>query len=537
MKKRRIILVNAVLIVFMVSVIVSINKINKTSNTIVIDNVTYALNVNGATASEFPARGDYRVSVTCSNAKASWDYVNWQLDIENVRGNVSCRINFTSTTNQAFSAYIKSLVGTTQGDGEFVDEAATALVPIYSDAVALSESDYGTPTTYSSANDAFETSGTDVTPSSVLSFADSKWTVNRNNQKTWTFYHYQFSVNEDAYYQVCYEFGGASANNRLWIYSGASSILESLNAKSGVSQSDCLGVGYVTTDSYIKVAQAVIGSSASARPTLSFSIKKVPEGSTTSKSVDADFRYEGRNPNNYVKFNDELWRVIGVFDSNSHGQTGEDLVKIIRASTVNAYTFHTSASNTWSSSGIKSILNQTYYNRGESNSACYGYATSSTNMVETKCDFSGIGLSDYYKTMIANVSWYWGGAGNSAVSAVEMYEAERSSSKSPVTASVGLMYASDYGFAVLKSDCSRNTSLNLYNTPACVSNNWLSGFNWTMSTNSSNSAYAFESDYNGALVSANVTTGANIKPVVYLNSNVHYIAGSGTARNPYIIGI
>ena len=27
-----------------------------------------------------------------------------------------------------------------------------------------------------------------------------------------------------------------------------------------------------------------------------------------------DYRYIGANPNNYVKFNDELWRIIGVFD-------------------------------------------------------------------------------------------------------------------------------------------------------------------------------------------------------------------------------
>ena len=26
-----------------------------------------------------------------------------------------------------------------------------------------------------------------------------------------------------------------------------------------------------------------------------------------------DYRYIGANPNNYVKFNDELWRIIGVF--------------------------------------------------------------------------------------------------------------------------------------------------------------------------------------------------------------------------------
>ena len=43
------------------------------------------------------------------------------------------------------------------------------------------------------------------------------------------------------------------------------------------------------------------------------------------------YRYEGKNPNNYVWFNNEYWRIIGVFDSSSHGQSGKNLVKIIRA--------------------------------------------------------------------------------------------------------------------------------------------------------------------------------------------------------------
>ena len=31
------------------------------------------------------------------------------------------------------------------------------------------------------------------------------------------------------------------------------------------------------------------------------------------------YRYEGKNPNNYIWFNNELWRIIGVFDETSHG--------------------------------------------------------------------------------------------------------------------------------------------------------------------------------------------------------------------------
>ena len=46
------------------------------------------------------------------------------------------------------------------------------------------------------------------------------------------------------------------------------------------------------------------------------------EGTTTGTLVnngtadyyhDIGIRYEGANPNNYIKFNNELWRIIGIF--------------------------------------------------------------------------------------------------------------------------------------------------------------------------------------------------------------------------------
>ena len=44
--------------------------------------------------------------------------------------------------------------------------------------------------------------------------------------------------------------------------------------------------------------------------------------------------YTGANPNNYVWFNDEMWRIIGVYNEDTHGQTGKQLVKIIRNDTL-----------------------------------------------------------------------------------------------------------------------------------------------------------------------------------------------------------
>ena len=45
-------------------------------------------------------------------------------------------------------------------------------------------------------------------------------------------------------------------------------------------------------------------------------ILRVTNGLKKDNTSDANIRYEGANPNNYVSFNDELWRIIGVFGNN-----------------------------------------------------------------------------------------------------------------------------------------------------------------------------------------------------------------------------
>ena len=57
------------------------------------------------------------------------------------------------------------------------------------------------------------------------------------------------------------------------------------------------------------------------------SFKKAPKGVDTilakgetdelkfDDTSDKNLRYIGANPNNYVKFNNELWRIIGVFNN------------------------------------------------------------------------------------------------------------------------------------------------------------------------------------------------------------------------------
>ena len=60
-------------------------------------------------------------------------------------------------------------------------------------------------------------------------------------------------------------------------------------------------------------------------------------------------------------FDGEYWRIIGVFDHDTHGREGENLVKIIRDNPIGSLSWNVSNSNNWSLSSIRILLNDYYY--------------------------------------------------------------------------------------------------------------------------------------------------------------------------------
>ncbi len=53
------------------------------------------------------------------------------------------------------------------------------------------------------------------------------------------------------------------------------------------------------------------------------------EGLKKDNTTDQNIRYYGSNPNNYVSFNNELWRIIGVFGNNVKLVRSEKLGRFI----------------------------------------------------------------------------------------------------------------------------------------------------------------------------------------------------------------
>ena len=261
-------------------------------------------------------------------------------------------------------------------------------------------------------------------------------------------------------------------------------------------------------------------------------------------TVDNNLRYIGADPNNYVYFNCsdynnpsnstcELWRIIGIFNENSHGISGEKLVKLIRSDSLGDTSWDSANTNDWSTASLQTTLNGDYLNGSGS------YAS------------SGI-KNDTTRNMIANVTWKLGGSSTyDDVTASMFYERERGTtvySGRPTTwqGEIALMYPSDYGYATSGgSTTNREACLakELYNWDSssysdCKNNDWLldsSTNQWTLTPFSSHSGIVFNVFNRGCVDGFGAVTSYGVRPSVYLTSNVSISGGDGTMNNPYIL--
>lgn len=270
-------------------------------------------------------------------------------------------------------------------------------------------------------------------------------------------------------------------------------------------------------------------------------ISLVGKSQGTGKVINENgYRYEGKNPNNYIWFNNEYWRIIGVFDSATHGQAGKNLVKIIRDKQIGYQTWDSAGSNNWSTSSLKSLLNDYYYKAtdGTNSGKCYGYS----NTVTSNCNYTKNGIQSYYRNLIQSVTWHLGGYNSIAVTANNFYTYERGttvngSNPTTTTGYIGLMYPSDFGYTALESDCARTTLLSEYITVACAGASWLSGrsFDLTLTQYTTNATQTISISREGKIAARDAIGNFGVSPVLYLNSSVYLVDGNGSLDNPYII--
>ena len=251
---------------------------------------------------------------------------------------------------------------------------------------------------------------------------------------------------------------------------------------------------------------------------------------------DYGVRYKGNNPNNYIWYNGEIYRIIGKTpvctavntDGKCKTWNNNGLVKIIRNDSIGglSYNANETSSSTWVGSTIQKNLNECFLGKinSRNNSACatycYSYYDSYYKPV-AKCDYTQNGIAssgDYYNMIYDGVYWNIGVSGSTSTTGKTQYDKEKTSQTS-TTLKIGLMYASDYGYAVNNG----------------YKNNWLftKGYEWTMTASSSSRPVNVTST--GGLDNYAAYYGYAVRPVLYLKSNVYVISGDGSEGNPYKI--
>ena len=286
-----------------------------------------------------------------------------------------------------------------------------------------------------------------------------------------------------------------------------------------------------------------------------------------------EYRYRGANPKNYVTFNNEVWRIIGVFPTDDGTGKIENRVKIIRNESIGDKPWDdgTTAYNYTKNDNLmllqdKNKLKVKYLEKKNKNnfidlaiaepakSALNNWARpASLNTYLNKTYLNA--LSTTSQNMIGDTKYYLGGGGNNSNfnSSVDFYSYERKIKntksnefyydKNPNSwvGRLGLMYVSDYGYA---SDNCETKALNDYNNSndlrICNNTNWL--FNLkkleatiTQYSNTSTSIHYIAD--NGTVVSTYQASLAQtvVRPTLYLKSEVRIIDGDGTSTNPYIL--
>ena len=272
------------------------------------------------------------------------------------------------------------------------------------------------------------------------------------------------------------------------------------------------------------------------------------EGLKIDNTSDQNIRYYGSDPNNYVKFNNELWRIIGVFGNN---------VKLIRSETLGNLSWDSSEEsinegwgvNEWSTSALKNYLNTMYY--GGTTVTCYNAKNKQTTTCPTnKLDNTSKTLIDYHTWKTGAIEW------SKRIDTLAFYKDERGNVTGKICNGgsacndtverttewpgyVALPYATDWAYASSESVCETNMqkqdSSNAY---ICKNNNWMrSTWAWYLSPNAFGSFASNAWNVNGIGIANYIRASVSnaVEPSIYLKSNILIESGTGTNTDPYIL--
>ena len=249
-----------------------------------------------------------------------------------------------------------------------------------------------------------------------------------------------------------------------------------------------------------------------------------------------EYRYRGGDSvvNNYVTFNNEVWRIIGIIPTEDTDGNVENRIKIIRDTSIGNKKWNetqdttTNSYNNWVTGTLNTYLNNDYYNT---------LSSDAKNMIGTaKYYLGGYDMSD--EAFTSDIMWQY--ERKNEANRTGYYYGTNPIMQNNTNKKISIMYVSDYGYGASK-ECTNN--LYDYDSSAnCITtNNWLdkSEDTWLLPQNSGNSDYAF-SVYSGGFVDNGDNASYDeyaVRPVLSLSSNVKILGGSGTSSDPYQLSL
>ena len=231
-----------------------------------------------------------------------------------------------------------------------------------------------------------------------------------------------------------------------------------------------------------------------------------------------NIRYYGADPNNYVSFNNELWRIIGVFNDIDDGNGNKETrIKIARNESIGDYAWDSGNKNEWSTASLQTYLNGDYLNS----------------------------LTSEAKGMVGNAVWNLGGCYDSKIYANQFYECERGKSvffgnSTEWTGQIALMYSSDYLYSSNLGSCTSDAYG--WDDLGCADTSWLfdSQVEWFLTPSSRATRYFFAVDSSGSVDDTGnpyFPSSFASRPVLYLKSTVEITGGDGSSSNPYTLSL
>lgn len=259
------------------------------------------------------------------------------------------------------------------------------------------------------------------------------------------------------------------------------------------------------------------------------------------------------NIKNYVCFGtdttpcpeDNLYRIIGLFDDNKDGIYQ---VKLIKADAA--------GSNILGTDGF-SELNRNYFysakkNNGtshlwfdyNSNNSSNDWQESTVNKTNLNTNFWN-NLTSTWRNKIAVTNWIIGGNTWDNIGAQNAKTAYTNELVNPATQEtfkgrIGLMYVSDYMYGAIPdgwSNIGNNYDDPINGYQSVKGENWLytGDEDWLITQNTDNEETVFYIYDDGNIRDYSVTSVSGVRPTFYLQQDVEYFSGTGTSTDPFII--